>query len=1224
MLTPAEIIAARHNGIVLDSVPSTAPSAPVSAETTSTQTSISDETAFPTLGGGKSSPSPATPLWGPSMQPPKPKGPQPTSNGAQNGTQNGSNDDSANGDLHEAEETSTTPARVFATPALSSSRSSTPVKSVPNKFKTTTIQEAFSLDVQDQLNVAKPEFIKILTAVKTETKTNIECTTSQHIKKRTFLITGKAEDVKLAKRLVIKKLTKPVVVTFSVPAKLLSRIIGPQGKTLKPIIAQNEVRIDIGNEEESEREILEDDDDIFAKTVKITIEGDVEGCKHAKAQILAIVKEETKNLSAKITVSDDAKPFAGRVVNSIISQYPEMDVLVPDYKSASNRIVLVGGREDVIEAKQQIKQALAELETKTSKVEVAIPALKHQFLPIDTILQSHDVLIKLPLADESNVTFIGEKSKIAAAQEEARKHTSQYKVEVLDMSKAHRGNLEHVRAVAQYLDQSRFFHKLAQEHAIVVNTPSVDISSTSIPIEIVSKADDAEKVKAVKRAIVNQVNKITPDQTHVVSDIDEFLIKQVPSTIADAAKENKVDFVVIGNTITLLSNEEVSDDFDFVDNSAAFEKVDASLNKLRELAANLKSIVIAVPSAEQQHISGPNNTTLNAILAEVANNNVTVKLHHPSEDEVTVHGVKADVDHVQKEIEQVLADAHEHKDGYKDTVSVPSNVLSRLIGRGGASMNALRQEFGIKIDVADEEESKANVVLNGAKRNVERAKAHILLLSKKWADETLVRLRVENQYHRRMIGAGGVYINRLKDKYNVQIRFPAQDALNVGSFSDLPSNKDEVTIKGPSKGVAKAEEELKELLKYEMENGFKEVMQVPTKAIAHVIGKNGETIKDIADGSGVEYSFKKGTKEKELGYAEVELTGSKAALKEATNKIKAIISEVENTIKRSVFVPRQYHRELIGSGGRNMKEIILKAGGDALPRQKQHRLLSIPNENSDSEEVTSEGDKKVVDKVIAQVESFVERKESIVSEDFELAKEKHRFIVGPGGSIRHALQDEFDASIEIPRPNDDSTIVKLAALPEQLTALKAKIAELTKDDWKIQIDIPEHLHTLVSERGAIFNKLQSDFGVEVAHGNLTRKAAKLSSAPIPTPPSNATPENDSATLFTISVKEPVEETAETIPWRLKGDKVEKAAAVIRKRLENAEQASSNGWFYSSDPAVFSKIIGNRGQKVNQIRDKTGTFITVPRKNDKYANIVYLVGTEESLEAANAEIKKILG
>lgn len=120
-----------------------------------------------------------------------------------------------------------------------------------------------------------------------------------------------------------------------------------------------------------------------------------------------------------------------------------------------------------------------------------------------------------------------------------------------------------------------------------------------------------------------------------------------------------------------------------------------------------------------------------------------------------------------------------------------------------------------------------------------------------------------------------------------------------------------------------------------------------------------------------------------------------------------------------------------------------------------------------------------------------------------MPKEKHRLIVGPSGSIRHSLQEEFGASIEIPRPNDASTIIKLSGLPEKIEGLKTKIAELTKDDWVLSVDVPQAYHALVSEKGAIFKKLKSDYNVEVQHGNLTRQAAKLSSSSIPTPPQEA-------------------------------------------------------------------------------------------------------------------------
>ncbi|KAG2735369.1 hypothetical protein G9P44_001583 [Scheffersomyces stipitis] len=1228
MPTPAEIIAARVNNddYVADdfadvnvgtnqngngsgedaaSVISSAGSAGVASSATAP--SIADESAFPAL-GGKKSPSVSgvvTPSWGPSMK---------------------------------------TPVSGSVSPTPLAKPKPAVVGTNGHRVKVSTIQEAFSLDAEDQLNVARLDFIKILTTVKSDTNTNIECTTSQHTKKRTFLITGKPEDVRLAKRTVIKKLTKPVVLSFSVPAKVRSRIIGPQGKNLKPIISANDVKIDIGNPED-DVEDDEDEDDIFSKTVTITVSGDVEGCKRAKAQINAIVKEETKNLSVKVKVDDLVKPFASVALNPVVSKYSSLDINVPDYKSGSATILIVGDRELALEAKAEVKDILDALSTKLTTEEVPIPKIKHQFLPIGAILEEDHVFIQLPSEGEANVKFIGEKKKLAAAKEKARQTTSSYKVEVLDMSKAHKGNLKHVKAVAALLNQNGVFKQIAGEHEVSISVPSTktlsDESIASIPIEIVCK-DDAEKIKTVRKAIVQVVNKITPDQTKVIDDIDAFLIGKVPETIKAVSKQSKVSYVILGSNITLFADEkeaEESDDFDDFESSdsVSFTEVEEALDGLRKLAANLESVVLNVPSKEQSTVSGPRGTTLKSILKGVEANSVEVKLHHDgsksSDDSIYIHGVKSEVSKVKKDVEAVLADAQEYKDGYTATISVPSTVLSRLIGKSGANLNALRDEFGVKIDVADEgkeadskdKTGKTDIVVSGIKRNVEEAKVDIQQLSKRWADETLVTLKIESQYHRRMIGQSGVYINRLQDKYNVKIRFPSADG-KTSDFADAPKSKDEVTIKGPSKGVAKAEEELKELYKYEKENGFKQTIQIPVKAIARVIGKAGETINDIADGSGIEYKFNRNTESEEsLGYAEVELTGAKSALKEAINKINEIIEEIENFASVTIKVDPKYHRDLIGQAGSVMKEIISKAGGDDLPRNRYFKLLSIPNEGSGSDEVTSQGDKSIVDKVIEQVKKIIATKEASVTEDYELPKEKHRLIVGPSGSIRHSLQEEFGASIEIPRPNDASTIIKLSGLPEKIEGLKTKIAELTKDDWVLSVDVPQAYHALVSEKGAIFKKLKSDYNVEVQHGNLTRQAAKLSSSSIPTPPQEAFPTDDAATKFTIVDNAPVEESDVVIPWRLKGDEegAKKAAKLIEERLANAKAATSVGWFYSKNPSTFSKIVGPQGSKINQIRKKSSTFITVPRSNDKNPNFVYLIGSAENLEVASKEIENAL-
>ena len=97
------------------------------------------------------------------------------------------------------------------------------------------------------------------------------------------------------------------------------------------------------------------------------------------------------------------------------------------------------------------------------------------------------------------------------------------------------------------------FDEIAKANDVTIHVPSSkDLeSSATIPIEIVSKGDD-EHIKVAKKAIVNQVNKITPDLTKTIEDIDEFLLNKVDETIKDVAKQQGVEYVVSGKIITFI------------------------------------------------------------------------------------------------------------------------------------------------------------------------------------------------------------------------------------------------------------------------------------------------------------------------------------------------------------------------------------------------------------------------------------------------------------------------------------------------------------------------------------------------------------------------------------------------------------------------------------------------------------------------------------------------
>lgn len=1204
MSTPAEIIAARVNGIIrngedkgslVNSVNVSSDSEEVNSvvdesdgSLNTSVPSISDESAFPTLGGKKTTQShKASATWGPMSKSASPSGPS------------------------------------------------------VSKVKASVIQDAFTLDVEDQLNVARPEFIKILTNIKAETKTNIECTTSLHTKKRTFLISGKPESVKLARRLVIKKLTKPIKISFLVPAKLRSKIIGLQGKTLKPILQENDVKIDIDHDEILQEDV-DDEDDIFAKAVKVTIEGDVEGCKHAKAQILAIVREEIKHLSIRFTVSDIVKPFAAKHLEPITSEFADLSFSIPDFYSSINKIHIVGDREAALQAKSAIQDALELLEKKLVVEEVPIPKTKHQFLPIEKVLGDYNVLIQLPNDDNLKVKFIGQRANLKEAMETARKTTSQYKVEILEMSKAHKGNISHVKSVAALLIKNNKFDDIAKANDVKIDAPSLleleNSSFQSIPIKIIAKTEEEDKIKSAKKAIVSAVNKVTPSDAFIIDDIDKILIPKVPATIGSITGKHGIQFVILNGKIVLFASgpQEESEDFDFEENNgeAHFKEVNDSLNKLRELASNINSIVLNIASDKQNHLKGPNGTTLSLLLSEVESDSMSIKLHYngkeESPDSVFLHGYSASVDKVKTLIESILSLSASELENYSTSIEIPSNVISRIIGKNGSNLISLREKFGTKIDVSDKDSeenkelnSNASIKISGPKFNVEECEKAIVHDAKRWADETTRRLRIENEYHKRLIGPNWLYINKLQDKYNVKIRFPPTDGVSSAHL-DAPKLKDEVTIRGSSKNVKKAEEELMDLYKYEKENGYKETLKIPVKAIARVIGKSGETIKDISDGFGVEYKFNRNQEfEDANGFTEVLLIGSKSSLKSAREKILDIVNEVENTVKVSLDVDPKYYRELIGQGGSVLKEIISKAGGDDVPRNKYFKLLSIPNEGSENEQVTSEGDKKIVDSIIKQVKDIVAQKKASVTENLDLPKEKHKLIVGPLGTIRHSIQDKYSVVVDIPRPNDKSTIVKVSGLPENVEKALEEIKTLTKDDWNVSVDVPSNCHAFVSERGAIFKRLLQDYDVRISHGNLTRKASALSKATVPVP-ENAYPAEEEKTKFTISANED-NSKAENIPWRLKGsiENTEKVAKILNDRLEEAKNANYSAWFYSLDPSQFAKLIGPQGSTISEIRKKSGCVISVPKAGEKSNEFIYLVGSENGLKEAQKLIENLL-
>lgn len=90
--------------------------------------------------------------------------------------------------------------------------------------------------------------------------------------------------------------------------------------------------------------------------------------------------------------------------------------------------------------------------------------------------------------------------------------------------------------------------------------------------------------------------------------------------------------------------------------------------------------------------------------------------------------------------------------------TIPTRSVARVLGRGGASINEIKDQTDAQIDIdkgSEDNGASTVITLRGTKKAIAAAKAAILAISDQVVDEATVSVAVDNKYHRTIIGAGG-------------------------------------------------------------------------------------------------------------------------------------------------------------------------------------------------------------------------------------------------------------------------------------------------------------------------------------------------------------------------------------------------------------------------------------------------------------------------------------
>ncbi|GLB37618.1 putative K homology RNA-binding domain containing protein [Lyophyllum shimeji] len=331
-------------------------------------------------------------------------------------------------------------------------------------------------------------------------------------------------------------------------------------------------------------------------------------------------------------------------------------------------------------------------------------------------------------------------------------------------------------------------------------------------------------------------------------------------------------------------------------------------------------------------------------------------------DEVLIKGGKKGVAGAKAELLEAVEFEKESNNVLKFTV--PTRSVARILGKGGASINEIKDSTEAQIDVEKASEgdgSVTNVTVRGTKKAINAAKAAILAIADQVAEETTATVIVESRFHRTLIGAGGQGLKELV----LRCGGPSDPKLQAGliRFPRQGEPSDEVKLRGEPKLVNKLKAELEKAVATLRDRVVLGV-QIPAAQHRALIGRGGQHLNDLQNKRDVQIQFPGSRSYNQVGEPEnaadlagvdaanlVKVSGSRAACEATIEELKGQIKPpTPEGIVETVSVPLKYHH-VISQQGNFFR--ALRSFGVQVDQSQQPTKSAVPTKPSSSDMPTA-------------------------------------------------------------------------------------------------------------------------------------------------------------------------------------------------------------------------------------------------------------------------------
>uniref|UniRef100_A0AAR2LA54 Vigilin n=1 Tax=Pygocentrus nattereri TaxID=42514 RepID=A0AAR2LA54_PYGNA len=570
------------------------------------------------------------------------------------------------------------------------------------------------------------------------------------------------------------------------------------------------------------------------------------------------------------------------------------------------------------------------------------------------------------------------------------------------------------------------------------------------------------------------------------------------------------------------------------------------------------TISVEVKKSQHKYIVGPKGNTLHEIMESTG---VSVEMPPLDSGSETII-LRGEPDKLGPALTQVYAKA---KSVMVVEVTAPAWLHRFIIGKKGQNISRITQQLPkVHIEFTDGEE---RISLEGPTEEVEQAQAQIQEIIKDlMARMDYTEINIDQRFHRHLIGKNGANINRIKEQYKVSVRIP-QDSDRCGL----------VRIEGDPQGVQLARRELVDMAQ-RMENERTKDLIIEQKFHRTIIGQKGEKIKEVRDKfPEVIINFPDQSQKSDI----VQLRGPKNEVEKCAKFLQKLLVElIESSYSISVPIFKQFHKNIIGKGGANIKKI----------REETNTKIDLPTENSDSEMIVITGKKSnceaARDRILAIQRDLANLKETEVTIPAKL----HNSLIGSKGCLVRSVMEEC-GGVHIHFPAEGSGVdkVTIRGPAGEVERARRQLLQLAEEkqvnNFSVELQAkPEYHKFLIGRGGANIRRVRDRTGARIIF------------------PSPDEPEQERITI--VGREEAV---------RL----AQKELETLIKNLDVIEDSMV------VDPRHHRHFVCRRGQVLRELAEEYGGVAVSFPRTGTHSDCITLKGARECVDAAKRRIQEII-